>query len=1074
MVLSWYHVWGFIGILMMLIRPSIALSDEGIYLLELKKTILDPSNFLSNWNPNDHTPCNWTGVNCTAAAEDYNPVVCSLDLSSRNLSGTLSSWIGRLSHLTFLDVSFNGFSRNIPKEIGDCSNLETLNLNDNQFDGEIPVELGNLSRLFVAYTNNLSGSLPQSFGNLTNLRVFRAGQNAISGNLPSEIGGCINLEILGLAQNRIGGNLPKELGMLKWLTDLILWDNQFSGFIPKELGNCTSLQTLALYQNNFVGEIPAELGNIKFLKRLYLYRNGLNGTIPREIGNLDSGLEIDFSENYLSGEIPTELTWIKGLYLLYLFQNELTGVIPPELSNLRNLTKLDLSINYLTGPIPFGFQYLPRMSQLQLFDNYLSGNIPQRLGFYSRLWVVDFSDNQLMGRIPPHICWHSNLILLNLESNGFSLVQLRLSGNKLSGTFPRNVCKLKNLSAVELGRNKFSGAVPREIGSCQKLQRLDLSGNSFSDKLPTEIGDLSQLVAFNVSSNFFVGEIPSQIVNCKALQRLDLSKNRFVGNVPKELGNLSLLERLILSENLFSGEIPAELGELSHLTELQMGGNLFSGEIPAELGNLVGLQIAMNLSYNNLSGNIPPQLGNLILLEYLFLNNNNLSGEIPSSFANLSSLLGCNFSYNELTGPLPSVQLFQNMSIASFVGNKGLCGGQLGNCTGFGNPFNTVPSSLGSSEASRGKIITVVAAVIGGVSLILIAVILYVMRCHPVDSVPPSSQEKDVNVISNDSDIYFPPKEGFTFQDLVEATNNFHDSFIIGRGAVGTVYKAELQATQIIAVKKLSSNREGNGNSIENSFRAEILTLGKIRHRNIVKLYGFCYHQGSNLLLYEYMERGSLGELLHGGAAAELGWPTRFSVALGAAEGLAYLHHDCRPRIVHRDIKSNNILLDEKFEAHVGDFGLAKVIDMPHSKSMSAVAGSYGYIAPEYAYTMKVTEKCDIYSYGVVLLELLTGKTPVQPLEEGGDLVTWARNYIRAHSLSTEILDSRLDLKDEVNVSHMINVLKVALMCTSMSPYDRPTMREVVIMLIESNEREANGYAVSPPDYDVSPKENGL
>lgn len=178
---------------------------------------------------------------------------------------------------------------------------------------------------------------------------------------------------------------------------------------------------------------------------------------------------------------------------------------------------------------------------------------------------------------------------------------------------------------------------------------------------------------------------------------------------------------------------------------------------------------------------------------------------------------------------------------------------------------------------------------------------------------------------------------------MVEVTNNFDENFVIGRGACGTVYKAVIQSGQTIAVKKLSSHREGN--NIDNSFHAEILTLGKIRHRNIVKLYGFCYHQGSNLLLYEYMSRGSLGELLHR-ESSMLDWDTRYMIALGAAEGLSYLHHDCKPRIIHRDIKSNNILLDENFEAHVGDFGLAKTIDMPQSKSMSAVAGSYGYITP--------------------------------------------------------------------------------------------------------------------------------
>jgi hypothetical protein len=364
-----------------------------------------------------------------------------------------------------------------------------------------------------------------------------------------------------------------------------------------------------------------------------------------------------------------------------------------------------------------------------------------------------------------------------------------------------------------------------------------------------------------------------------------------------------------------------------------VGGNSFSGEIPFELGSLSSLQIALNLSNNNLTGTIPSELGNLNLLVYLLLNNNQLSGGIPSTFGNLKSLLGCNFSYNNLTGSIPQVSLFLNMSISSYIGNEGLCGGPLRACGG-----DSVPS-LESADSPRGKIITIIAAAVGGVSLILIVIILYFMR-RPAETVP-SLQDKEIQ--SADSDIYFPPKEWFTFQDLVEATNNFHDSYVVGKGACGTVYKAVMHSGPTIAVKKLASNREGN--NIEKSFRAEISTLGKIRHRNIVKLYGFYHHQSSNLLLYEYLARGSLGEMLHG-ASCSLEWPTRFTVALGAAEGLAYLHHDCKPRIIHRDIKSNNILLDDSFEAHVGDFGLAKVIDMPQSKSVSAVAGSYGYIAP--------------------------------------------------------------------------------------------------------------------------------
>jgi hypothetical protein len=470
------------------------------------------------------------------------------------------------------------------------------------------------------------------------------------------------------------------------------------------------------------------------------------------------------------------------------------------------------------------------------------------------------------------------------------------------------------------------------------LKRLHLSGNYFNGELPRQIGKLSQLVIFNVSSNFLTGVIPAEIFSCKMLQRLDLTRNSFVGAIPSEIGALSQLEILMLSENQLSGNIPVEVGNLSRLTYLQMGGNLFSGEIPVTLGGILSLQIALNLSYNNLSGPIPTELGNLVLLEFLLLNNNHLSGEIPGSFEKLSSLLGCNFSNNDLTGPLPSLSLFQKTGIGSFFGNKGLCGGPFGNCNGSPS-FSSNPSDAEGRSLRIGKIIAIISAVIGGISLILILVIVYFMR-RPVDMVAPLQDQSSSSPIS---DIYFSPKDEFTFQDLVVATENFDDSFVIGRGACGTVYRADLPCGRIIAVKRLASNREGS--NIDNSFRAEIQTLGNIRHRNIVKLYGFCYHQGSNLLLYEYLAKGSLGELLHG-SPSSLDWRTRFKIALGSAHGLAYLHHDCKPRIFHRDIKSNNILLDEKFDARVGDFGLAKVIDMPHSKSMSAVAGSYGYIAP--------------------------------------------------------------------------------------------------------------------------------
>lgn len=385
-------------------------------------------------------------------------------------------------------------------------------------------------------------------------------------------------------------------------------------------------------------------------------------------------------------------------------------------------------------------------------------------------------------------------------------------------------------------------------------------------------------------------------------------------------------------------------------------------------------------------------------------------------------------------------------------------------CEGLDAQSSTSSPMLPTTKTSTEQIVGIIAATVGGVSLCIMVAICWFMRKPVHVLVPFEDHHKPVA-----SDLYFSPKEDFRFQDLVDATNNFSESAVIGRGACGTVYKATMPSGEFIAVKKLASNREGS--NMENSFNTEISTLGKIRHRNIVKLYGFCYHQESNLLLYEYMPNGSLGEILHGNSCI-LDWDTRYKIALGAAEGLSYLHSDCKPHIVHRDIKSNNILLDENFEAHVGDFGLAKVIDMPQSKSMSAVAGSYGYIAPEYAYTMRVTEKCDTYSFGVVLLELLTGQPPVQPLDQGGDLVTWVKRSIKSTSLTSGVLDNRVDLTKRRTVEEMSLVLKIALFCTNTSPFDRPTMREVVKMLLDVREKSASVLSSptseTPLDHDIT------
>lgn len=509
----------------------------------------------------------------------------------------------------------------------------------------------------------------------------------------------------------------------------------------------------------------------------------------------------------------------------------------------------------------------------------------------------------------------------------------------LTGSLPVELYQLQNLSSLEIHQNRFSGYIPPGIGKLGNLKRLLLSDNYFFGQIPPEIGNLTQLVAFNISSNGLSGGIPHELGNCIKLQRLDLSRNQFTGSLPEEIGWLVNLELLKLSDNRITGEIPSTLGSLDRLTELQMGGNLFSGAIPVELGQLTTLQIALNISHNRLSGTIPKDLGKLQMLESLYLNDNQLVGEIPASIGELLSLLVCNLSNNNLEGAVPNTPAFQKMDSTNFAGNNGLCKSGSYHC------HSTIPSPTPKKNwikesSSRAKLVTIISGAIGLVSLFfIVGICRAMMRRQPAFVSLEDATRPDVE------DNYYFPKEGFSYNDLLVATGNFSEDAVIGRGACGTVYKAVMADGEVIAVKKLKSS--GAGASSDNSFRAEILTLGKIRHRNIVKLFGFCYHQDYNILLYEYMPNGSLGEQLHGSVrTCSLDWNARYKIGLGAAEGLCYLHYDCKPRIIHRDIKSNNILLDELLQAHVGDFGLAKLIDFPHSKSMSAVAGSYGYIAP--------------------------------------------------------------------------------------------------------------------------------
>lgn len=473
---------------------------------------------------------------------------------------------------------------------------------------------------------------------------------------------------------------------------------------------------------------------------------------------------------------------------------------------------------------------------------------------------------------------------------------------------------------------------------------------------------------------------------------------------------------------------------------------------------------------------IPPKLASLPSISEIDLSHNALTGMIPIRFQNCTTLEFFNVSYNHLSGPIPSDGVFKNISESIFAGNQGLCGGVLINspCLDSNDfypssyPYNT------RSTSKPGRIVWV----LGGIFAFAVFIIIVGTRCF---------YKHYKWYICGDRYMREEQDEGpwkitafqrlnFTVEDVLECLKNNN---IIGMGSAGTVYRAEMPGGEVIAVKKLWKVQKDGGRR-KRGVLAEVEVLGTVRHRNIVRLLGCCSNNEDTLLLYEYMPNGSLADLLHGNKEANMlaDWMTRYKISVGVAQGLCYLHQDCYPVIVHRDVKPGNILLDANMDARVADFGVAKLIQT-HTESTSVIAGSYGYIAPEYAYTLQVHEKSDIYSFGVVLLELLTGRRPVEPdFGDALNIVEWVKSKIQSTEGIKEVLDQNVGASCSSVQEEMMLVLRVALLCTSRSPGDRPSMRDVVTMLQEAKPRRKTMLDLrflhqqrsNPPSQESSPQ----
>ncbi|KAF8378423.1 hypothetical protein HHK36_029762 [Tetracentron sinense] len=497
------------------------------------------------------------------------------------------------------------------------------------------------------------------------------------------------------------------------------------------------------------------------------------------------------------------------------------------------------------------------------------------------------------------------------DPSSYSLILLDVNTNQISGKIPLEIgnmlCEGGNLIQLTADSNHFTGSVPKDLRNCSNLNRVRLERNQLVANITQDFGVYPHLYYIDLSYNRLYGELTPNWGECRNLRVLRISGNKISGKIPAEFGELTQLGILDLSSNQLVGEIPKELGKLSALYSLGLNDNKLSGQI----GNLVHLQNPLDLSHNSLRGEIPRQLGNMMMLENLNLSHNVLSGSVPSSFNKMLSLSFVDLSYNDLEGPLPAIKAFQEAPQEAFSHNKGLCGKVRGL-----PPCKQSPKNRSSMEDIYKVLISIIFVAMFALILLSIRTICLFRQKwkeEEVKQVERDSKNEDLFSIWNyDGKILY--------EDIIEATEDFDSKYCIGTGGNGRVYKAELPTGQIVALKKLHPMDDkvlGN----EKSFRNEIRVLAKIRHRSIVKLYGFCSHRRHTFLVYT--ERGSLARILSNDIeASELDWERRVKIIESIAHALSYMHHDCTPPIIHRDISSNNVLLNSEFEAHVSDFGI--------------------------------------------------------------------------------------------------------------------------------------------------------
>ncbi|CAJ2636090.1 unnamed protein product [Trifolium pratense] len=820
----------------------------------------------------------------------------------------------------------------------------------------------------------------------------------LKGKLSGDIGGLTELRSLDLSFNKgLMGPISPELGDLSQLNILILAGCSFSGNIPDKFGDLSELSFLALNSNNFTGKIPSSLGKLSKLYWLDLADNQLTGPIPVSTSTTP-GLDLllkakhfHFNKNQLSGSIPPKLfsSDMKLIHILF-DRNDLSGSIPSTIGLVQTVEVLRLDRNFLTGEVPSNLNNLSNINELNLAHNNLSGPLPD-LTSMDTLNYVDLSSNNFDPSEAPS--WFTTLP---------SLTTLIMEFGSLEGPLPPKLFGSPQIQQVKLRSNALNNTLSMGDNICPQLQLVDLQDNQISSvTLNSQYKNTLILIGNPVCDTEL-----SNTNYCNLQQQpkrpysTSLANCRAISCPPEQKLSPQSCECAYPYQGMFyfRGPLFRELSNISTFHSLEMS-----------------LWVKLGLTPGSVSLENPFFNGDDYLQMQLAL--------FPPTglYFNRSEVQRIGFSLsNQTYKPPPEFGPYYFIAF----------------------PY-AFPDSRKGSTFSRGIIIAIAA---GSVFLVLclIGLVVYAILqkkraekaigiSRPFASWAPSGKDSGGA----------PQLKGarwFSYDELKKCTNNFSGSNELGFGGYGKVYKGVFPDGKIVAIKRAQQGSMQGGLEFKN----EIELLSRVHHKNLVSLVGFCFEQGEQMLVYEFISNGTLRESLSGKSGTQLDWKRRLRIALGSARGLAYLHELANPPIIHRDVKSTNILLDETLTAKVADFGLSKLVsDSEKGHVSTQVKGTLGYLDPEYYMTQQLTEKSDVYSFGVVMLELITSK---QPLEKGKYIVREVRTLMNNRDEEYYGIRELMDpvVRNTVNLTGFGRFLELTMQCVEESASARPTMSEVV------------------------------